>query len=149
MNIVTVSKTDHQRTTISLIGSDDFSVEVRYEPLQHSLRVLHAGVQRLYFYEPDGFFGSKASLLNEYGLVVGKLNLRNTIKGVLHFDDAHISFVHNSEQSTVIINHPAFPEGLRWNYAALTESQRAGNPDLFRALLMILTLSVNVGTLQV
>jgi hypothetical protein len=148
MNIITVSKTDHQRTTISLIG-DAFSVEVRYEPLQHSVRVSHAGVQRLFFYEPDDFFPSKAALLNEYGLVVGKLQMRHGAKGMLHFDDAHISFVHNTEQSSVVIDHPAFPEGLQWNYAALQQEPVAGQPDLFRALLMILTWSVNVATLQV
>ena len=148
MNITTASKTDHQRTTISLIG-DDFSVEVRYEPLQHSLRVLHAGVQRLFFYEPDEFFNSKASLLNEYGLVVGKLQMRHGAKGVLHFDDARMPFVHNVDTSNVSIEHPAFPEGLQWNYAALKQAPVAGQTDLFPALLMILTWSVNVGTLQV
>jgi hypothetical protein len=149
MNINTLSQTDHQRTIISLNSENDFSVAIRYEPLQHSLRVMHAGVQRLYFYEPDGFFPSKASLLNEYGWVVGRLQLRNSVKGVLQFDDTRISFVHNREQSSVLIYHPAFPEPLRWNYAAVNEAQLASKPDLFRALLLILALSVNVAALQV
>lgn len=148
MNIVTISSADPKRNIITLKGNDAFSAEVRYEPLQHSLRVMHAGVQRLFFYEQDDFFNSKTTLLNEYGLVVGKLQWRSRTKGNLQLNDTRLSFINDPEDFTAVIQHPAFPEGVHWNYAPLQGTGLLENTELFRALLMILTWSVSVSTLQ-
>lgn len=148
MHIQSLCRTDNQRTVVVLQGSQEFSMEVRYEPAQHSLRVLHAGVQRLFFYEPDDFFPSKASLLNEYGLLVGKLQLRNGTKGSLQFYDTKLSFLLQPEERTVIMQHPGLPETLTWDYASIQHADTMFNPDMFRALLMILAWSVTVPALQ-
>ncbi len=81
MSFTGSTPTKNQRSLVQLVFPDGLNVAVAYEPMLHAIRVSVAGERRLFFYEPDFLFHNKGSLLNEYGLVVGKMHCRSPFSG--------------------------------------------------------------------
>lgn len=149
MDIRTSTHADNQRLVIALSGQPQFSVDIRYEPEKHSLRVMQNGSRRLFFYESDPFFPSRGVLMNEYGLVVGKLQMRSPTKGLIQLDDARVTIQDEPGSGWVELHLQGVPEPIFWHYDTATANIaiRSDN-QLFRSLLLVLAWSVGVAALQ-
>ncbi|OLY93540.1 hypothetical protein SAMN05444008_108128 [Cnuella takakiae] len=149
MDIRTSTHADNQRLVIALTGDPQFLVDIRYEPEKHSLRVIQGGSRRLFFYEADTFFPSRGILLNEYGLVVGKLQMRSSEKGLIQLDDTRVSVLDEPGKGWVELQVQGLSEPVFWHYdSAHTQVAVHSDPILFRSVLLVLAWSVGVAVLQ-
>lgn len=149
MDIKTSSREDNHRVVVTLTGHPDFSVDIRYEPEKHSLRVMQGGSRRLFFYEADTFFPSRGVLINEYGMVVAKLQWRTPTKGLIQLDDTRVNVVDVPVQGWVELYLQGAPAPVFWHYQSAADAIGIhNNSPLFRSLLLTLAWSVGVGALQ-
>lgn len=73
MRWVSVHTTITSIAKYQLTDGDETRIRLKYNKLQHSVRVCSNNVRRLFFIEHTGFLKTKTIFTNEYGLEVGKL----------------------------------------------------------------------------
>lgn len=149
MDIKTSSREENHRVVVTLNSHPNFAVDIRYEPEKNALRVIQGGSRRLFFYEADTFFPSRGVLMNEYGMVVAKLQWRSAARGLIQLDDTRVNIVDEPAQGWVELHLQGMPGPVFWHYqSAAAAVDIHNNPRLFRSLLLVLAWSVGVAALQ-
>lgn len=139
MSITGVGKTQGQRSLVRLClcSNNKGLMEIAYEPVQHALRVSLEGARRLFFYEPDSFFPSKGTLLNEYGLVLGKVHCKSRRSGSIHLAADRFQFDLQPENNSILLNGTALPEPVTCSFESSGPEQNASDGLLLRALAIV------------
>ena len=113
MKWIAISKSNASVRQFNLVEGNLINAELRYNPLQQSIRLSSNDGQRVFFIKQAGLRNSNFVFKNEYGFNAGKIYAENSTgeTGMIEYEETRIQYsLHHSLVSEMVIYEP---DGLK------------------------------------